>query len=381
MKEYVISSEAVTQGHPDKVCDQISDKLLSEYLKVDKDSRVAVECMISDKLLVVAGEVTSKAKLDVVDLAKAKLREIGYSDYDSGFDVEDSLYLTNIKEQSPDISMGVNRDKICAGDQGIMFGYACDETEAYMPYGIYLAQRLVKRLAEVREKNIIKGLLPDGKSQVSVRYDELGRVKAIDSIVIAAQHRSDVCEVFLRREIIEKVINDCVEKSLIPSPENIHINATGKFVKGGPSADAGLTGRKIIVDTYGGYARHGGGAFSGKDYSKADRSAAYMARYIAKNLVASGLCSKAEIQLSYAIGVGAKQSILIDTFGTENIALDRIYKIVEQVFDTDIDSIIKELDLKNCNYDRTSVYGHFGRDDEGFSWEKLDKVDEIKRLV
>ncbi len=380
MREYVITSESVTEGHPDKVCDQISDCLLTQYLKKDKNSRVAIECMISDKLLVIAGEVTSKADIDVVEIAKNKLRDIGYSDYESGFDVENSLYLTNIKSQSPDIAMGVNRDKICAGDQGIMFGYASDETKTLLPYGVYLSQLLVKRLAEVRKKNIIKGLLPDGKSQVSVRYDDLGMVKGIDSIVIAAQHREEVSEDKLKKEILEKVIYECVDSKYLKSVKNIHINATGKFVKGGPSADAGVTGRKIIVDSYGGYARHGGGAFSGKDYSKADRSAAYMARYIAKNLVASGVCSKAEIQLSYVIGRQERQSILINTFNTENINLDRIYEIVDEVFTTDIDSIIKNLDLKSVDYGKTAAYGHFGRTDVQFPWERLDKVEQIKSL-
>lgn len=379
--DYVITSEAVTEGHPDKVCDQISDGILDAYLRGDDNSRVAVECMISDGCLFISGEVSSKAKVDVEEIARQVLYRIGYSDYESGFDVKNSIYITDIVKQSPDIAVGVNRRRICAGDQGIMFGYAAAETSEYMPYGIYLAQKFAKRLSEVRKKNIIKDLLPDGKTQASIRYDSYGNVKHIDTIIIAQQHKKSLDEVTLKRMIAEHVIAPCVDARYFDEDTRIIINGTGAFIKGGPAADTGLTGRKIVVDTYGGYAHHGGGAFSGKDYSKADRSAAYMARYIAKNIVAAGLCKKVEIQLSYAIGLEECQSIFVNTFNTEVKKLDDIYKVVNSVFDTRINSIIDNFDLRHVCYSDTACYGHFGRSEFDFPWERLDKIAEIKSLI
>lgn len=379
MYEYLLTSESVTEGHPDKVCDQISDAILDEYLRRDKDSRVAVECMISNNLLVIAGEVTSKAKFNIENLAREVIKDIGYTDFESGFDVEKSIIITNIDEQSKDIAMGVNRDRICAGDQGLVYGYATDETKSFMPLGIDLSHKLAKRLSEVRKKNIIEGLYPDGKTQVSVLYDRYNKPVSINSIVVAVQHKKDKDISELRCEIIQKVIFNIIDKKLFTPETKININTTGRFNIGGPIADVGLTGRKIIVDTYGGVGRHGGGAFSGKDYSKADRCAAYMARYMAKNIVAAGLANRCEVQLSYVIGKEEAQSVYINTFGTEKVDLDLIRKSAAEVFDTRIDSIIYELNLKMPIYRKTATYGHFGNDE--FNWEKLDKVEKLKKLI
>lgn len=379
--DYVITSEAVTEGHPDKICDQISDGILDAYLKEDDNSRVAVECMISDGCLFISGEISSQASVDVEKIAKQVLKRIGYCDYGSGFDVDNAIYITDIVKQSPDIAMGVNRQRICAGDQGIMFGYACDETPTLIPYGIFLSQKLAERLAYVRKEGMIKGLLPDGKTQVAIRYDEYGNIKHIDTIIIAQQHEKSVDESYLKKSIVEHVIAKCVDFKYFDLNTKIIINGTGAFVKGGPAADTGLTGRKIIVDTYGGYARHGGGAFSGKDYSKADRSAAYMARYMAKNIVASGLCNKVEIQLSYAIGIEECQSLFINTFNTHKIAVKKIYEVVNEVFDTRIQSIIDKFDLRHIEYSNTACYGHFGREDFDFPWERTDMVEKINRIL
>lgn len=380
MNKFIITSESVTEGHPDKVCDIISDSILDEYLKKDSNSRVAIENMISNNLLVIAGEVTSKVKIDVEKVALDAIKEIGYSTNESGFDVDKAIILTNIDEQSKDISMGVNQEKICAGDQGLVFGYATNESKSYLPLAVELSHALTKRLSEVRKKGIVQGLYPDGKSQVSLVYED-GRPSYVKSIVLAAHHKASKDIALLRYELIKEVIMKVIDKSLIKGDTLIHINATGKFTIGGPKADVGLTGRKIIVDTYGGIGRHGGGAYSGKDPSKADRSASYMARYVAKNLVAAGLCDKCEIQLAYVIGKENPESVYIDTFGTEKFALEKIYKVTEKVFDLSIDGIIKNLKLQRPVYKKTAAYGHFGRDEDEFTWEKTDKKDELKNLI
>ena len=366
MNKFIITSESVTEGHPDKVCDIISDSILDEYLKKDSNSRVAIENMISNNLLVIAGEVTSKVKIDVEKVALDAIKEIGYSTNESGFDVDKAIILTNIDEQSKDISMGVNQEKICAGDQGLVFGYATNESKSYLPLAVELSHALTKRLSEVRKKGIVQGLYPDGKSQVSLVYED-GRPSYVKSIVLAAHHKASKDIALLRYELIKEVIMKVIDKSLIKGDTLIHINATGKFTIGGPKADVGLTGRKIIVDTYGGIGRHGGGAYSGKDPSKADRSASYMARYVAKNLVAAGLCDKCEIQLAYVIGKENPESVYIDTFGTEKYDLEKIYKVTEKIFDLSIDGIIKNLKLQRPVYKKTASYGHFGRDEDEFT--------------
>ena len=380
MNKFIITSESVTEGHPDKVCDIISDSILDEYLKKDSNSRVAIENMISNNLLVIAGEVTSKVKIDVEKVALDAIKEIGYSTNESGFDVDKAIILTNIDEQSKDIAMGVNQEKICAGDQGLVFGYATNESKSYLPLAVELSHALTKRLSEVRKKGIVQGLYPDGKSQVSLVYED-GRPSYVKSIVLAAHHKASKDIALLRYELIKEVIMKVIDKSLIKGDTLIHINATGKFTIGGPKADVGLTGRKIIVDTYGGIGRHGGGAYSGKDPSKADRSASYMARYVAKNLVAAGLCDKCEIQLAYVIGKENPESVYIDTFGTEKYDLEKIYKVTEKIFDLSIDGIIKNLKLQRPVYKKTASYGHFGRDEDEFTWEKTDKNDELKNLI
>lgn len=379
MKEFIVTSESVTEGHPDKVCDQISDAILDAYLLQDKDSRVAVETMISHKLLIIAGEVTSKGQVDVEAIAKKTLERIGYTSMESGFDFDQAIVITNLVNQSLDIARGVNKDKICAGDQGIVFGYASRQADNLMPYSIDFAHRLAARLSYVRKKNLIPGLYPDGKSQVTVRYGENNQLIAIDNIVIAAQHREDVEN--LKVDILKEVILKVIDPKYIDINTKIYINQTGKFVKGGPGADSGLTGRKIIVDTYGGVGRHGGGAFSGKDPSKADRSGAYMARYMAKNLVASGLVDECEVGLSFVIGKEEAASIEINTFGSEKIDKKKIEEIVGEVFDLSIDSIIKNFDLQRPIYSNIASYGQMGRREDIYLWERTDKKDEIRNLA
>ncbi|MGF0095763.1 methionine adenosyltransferase [Peptoniphilus sp. SGI.035] len=380
MNKFIVTSESVTEGHPDKVCDLVSDSILDEYLRGDFNSRVAVESMISNNLLVLAGEVTSKAKVNVEKVAINTIREIGYSTDESGFDVDKAIVLTNIDEQSKDIARGVNREKICAGDQGLVYGYATNESKSYLPLSSELSHRLSKRLSEVRKKNIIAGLYPDGKSQVSLVYEN-NMPSYVKSVVLAAHHRESKDITALRYELIKEVILKEIDSSLLRKDTVIHINATGRFTIGGPKADVGLTGRKIIVDTYGGVGRHGGGAYSGKDPSKADRSASYMARYVAKNIVAAGLCDRCEVQLAYVIGKENPESVYINTFGTEKISLDKIYKIANEVFDLSIDAIIRNLKLQRPIYKNTAAYGHFGRDESDFTWEKTDKKNEIKNLI
>ena len=361
------TSESVSEGHPDKMCDQISDALLDAYLAEDENSKVAVECLIKTGFVMIAGEVTSKADIDVHRVVRKKLKEIGYS-AKAGFDPENCGIIKSISKQSPDIAMGVNPGG--AGDQGMMFGYACRETEELMPMPIMLAHKLVMKLADIRKKEETF-LRPDAKSQVTIEYEN-GKPKRIDAIVVSTQHDEDAEDLpkFVLDNIIKPVCEDMMDEDT-----KIFINPTGKFVIGGPVGDAGLTGRKIIVDTYGGRGRHGGGAFSGKDPTKVDRSAAYMARHIAKNLVASKLCDECEVQLSYAIGVKEPTSILVETFGTGKISEKEFDELVREVFDLTPQGIIKTLDLKKPIYSKTATYGHFGR--EEFTWEKTNKVEEI----
>jgi len=382
MKKYVITSESVTEGHPDKVCDKISDSILDNLLAQDPDSRVAVETMVTTGSVHISGEVTTRGFLDAQRIARQTLKEIGYTNPAFGMDADDAGVWVSIHEQSADISQGVSAglgdDKEQgAGDQGMMYGYASNETPELMPLPIILSHKLTKRLAEVRKTNLIKGLGPDGKSQVSVEYED-DKPKRISAVVIAQQHLAEVSEDNLRSEILGKVIVPICREWLDENTQ-IHINATGKFVIGGPEGDTGLTGRKIIVDTYGGVGRHGGGAFSGKDPSKVDRSGAYAARYVAKNIVAAGLADKCEVQLSYAIGVSKPTSINIECFGTNNIPEEKISELVSENFDLRPRGIIEGLNLKRPIYKKTAAYGHFGRTDEDFTWERTDKVDVLKK--
>ena len=377
------TSESVTEGHPDKVCDQISDAILDACIAEDPMSRVAVECLTTTGTVHVSGEVTTKAYADIQKIVRDTLKKIGYTDPDFGIDYNDAGVWSSIHGQSPDISQGVTEgqgdDKDQgAGDQGMMFGFACNETPELMPFPIMIAHKLTARLAEVRKSGMVKGLGPDGKSQVSIMYED-GKPKKITAVVIAQQHVDDISEEKLKEEIYEKVIKN-VCGDWIDSSTKIHINSTGKFVIGGPEGDTGLTGRKIIVDTYGGMGRHGGGAFSGKDPSKVDRSAAYMARYVAKNAVAAGLADKCEVQLSYSIGVAKPTSVNIDCFGTNKIDEDKIVEAINTVFDMRPKAILEALDLRRPIYQKTASYGHFGREDPDFTWEKTDKAEELAKL-
>ena len=373
-RRYLFTSESVTEGHPDKICDQVSDSILDEIISQDPDSRVAVEAMTTTGIVFVAGEVTSRAKFDAQDVVRRTVRNIGYDGLKHGFDGNSCAVLTSIHEQSPDISMGVskNEDGVQgAGDQGLMFGYATSETPEFMPLPITLAHKLTMRLAAVRKEGTLDWIGPDGKSQVSVIYED-AVPKNIDTVVVSTQHTEDVSISQVREEIISKVIKPICD-DLINNSTKFLVNPTGRFVIGGPVGDTGLTGRKIIADTYGGMGRHGGGAFSGKDPSKVDRSACYMARYIAKNIVSSGLASKCEVQLAYAIGVAEPVSIMVDTFNTGKINEEKIESQVREIFDTTPLGIISTLLLKRPIYKKTAAYGHFGRNDPDFSWEKTDK--------
>ena len=373
-RRYLFTSESVTEGHPDKICDQVSDSILDEIISQDPDSRVAVEAMTTTGIVFVAGEVTSTAKFDAQDVVRRTVRNIGYDGLKHGFDGNSCAVLTSIHEQSPDISMGVskNEDGVQgAGDQGLMFGYATSETPELMPLPITLAHKLTMRLAAVRKEGTLDWIGPDGKSQVSVIYED-AVPKNIDTVVVSTQHMEDVSISQVREEVISKVIKPICD-DLINNSTKFLVNPTGRFVIGGPVGDTGLTGRKIIADTYGGMGRHGGGAFSGKDPSKVDRSACYMARYIAKNIVSSGLASKCEVQLAYAIGVAEPVSIMVDTFNTGKINEEQIESQVREIFDTTPLGIIETLRLKRPIYKKTAAYGHFGRNDPDFSWEKTDK--------
>jgi S-adenosylmethionine synthetase len=379
VKRWLFTSESVTEGHPDKVCDQISDALLDEFLKQDPDSRVAAESMTTTGIVFVAGEVTSKGRVDVQKTVRDMIKEIGYDRPEYGFDCDSCSVLAALHEQSPDISMGVtatdNKEQ-GAGDQGLMFGYATNETPELMPLPITMAHQLSMKLAQVRKKKELSWVRPDGKSQVSVVYED-GIPKRIDTVVISTQHSPDISMEQLREEVINKVIKP-VCGSWVDAKTKFLVNPTGRFVIGGPPGDTGLTGRKIIADTYGGMGRHGGGAFSGKDPSKVDRSACYMARYVAKNIVAAELADKCEVQVAYAIGVAEPVSIMIDTFGTGRVAEEQIEAKVRKVFDMRPAGIIKTLDLKRPVYRKTAAYGHFGRNEPGFTWEKTDKASLLR---
>ncbi|MEM3088970.1 MAG: methionine adenosyltransferase [Candidatus Nitrosotenuis sp.] len=381
-RSFLFTSESVTEGHPDKICDKISDALLDEFLRQDPDSRVAVETMTTTGIVVVAGEVTTKAKFDIQDVVRKTIKEIGYDRPEYGFDADSCSVLVSIHAQSPDISQGVtatqNKDQ-GAGDQGLMFGYAVNETDELMPLPILIAHKLTRRLSEARKSKELPWVRPDGKSQVTVEYED-GRPKKIETIVISTQHSPDIENSQIRSQIIEKVIKPVCGKWWNDNIK-IHVNPTGRFVIGGPPGDSGLTGRKIIVDTYGGAGRHGGGAFSGKDPSKVDRSACYMCRYIAKNIVAGGLAEKCEVQVAYAIGVADPVSLMVNTFGTSKIPEEDIENLVRKHFDMRPAAIISQLDLKRPIYKDTAAFGHFGRTDVSFPWEKTDKADILRKAA
>ncbi|MCR5001197.1 MAG: methionine adenosyltransferase [Lachnospiraceae bacterium] len=393
MEKYLFTSESVTEGHPDKVCDAISDAILDACMAQDPMSRVACETACCTGFVLITGEITTNAYVDMQKVVRDTVKEIGYTKSEYGFDGNTCAVLVAIDEQSADIAMGVDKaleakkgdlkDDLDtgAGDQGMMFGFATNETEEYMPYPISLAHKLAKRLTDVRKDGTLKYLRPDGKSQVSVEYDENGKPLRLEAVVLSTQHDDDVTQEQIHEDIKKYVFDPVLPKELIDDKTKFFINPTGRFVIGGPHGDAGLTGRKIIVDTYGGYARHGGGAFSGKDCTKVDRSAAYAARYVAKNIVAAGLADKCEIQLSYAIGVAQPTSIMIDTFGTGKLSDDRLVEIVRENFDLRPAGIIKMLDLRRPIYKQTAAYGHFGRNDLDLPWEALNKVDDLKKYL
>lgn len=384
IKKYLFTSESVTEGHPDKVCDQLSDAIYDEMLRQDPDSHAGIECFATTGLVVVGGEARTKAYVNIQDTVRRVLKEIGYDKQEYGFCADDIGVVVTLHEQSPDIAQGVdeNKDKDKeqgAGDQGLMFGYATNETEEYMPLTLVLAHKLTKRLAEVRKNKTLSYLRPDGKSQVTAEFED-GKMKRIEAVVIAAHHSADVDMEKLRAEIKEHVIMPIVGK-FVDENTKYFINATGRFVLGGPPADTGLTGRKIIVDTYGGVGAHGGGCFSGKCITKVDRSGAYMARYAAKNIVAAGLADKCELQVAYSIGVARPVSIFVDTAGTGKLPDDKIAEIVKDVFDFRPKQIVEQLNLKRPIYQKTAAYGHFGRNDADFTWEKLDKVEELRKYL
>jgi S-adenosylmethionine synthetase len=378
MRNFLFTSESVTEGHPDKIADQISDAVLDEVMRQDPKGRVACETLVTTGLVVVAGEITTTAIVDYDDVIRKTVEQVGYHDALFGFDATTCAVMCTIKRQSPDIAMGV--DTGGAGDQGLMFGYACDETEELMPMPIQLAHRLTQRLSEVRKSKKVDFLRPDGKSQVTVEYRN-GKPVRVDTVVISTQHSDTVPNETLRNAIMEHVIKPIIPAHMLDAKTKYHINPTGRFVIGGPMGDAGLTGRKIIVDTYGGYSRHGGGAFSGKDPSKVDRSACYMARYIAKNIVAAGLASRAEVQLAYAIGVAEPVSVMVDTFGAATIPEEKITELVRQNFSLTPKAIIETLDLRRPVYKPTAAYGHFGRSGAGFTWEKTDRADALRKAA
>jgi S-adenosylmethionine synthetase len=379
MTKKFITSESVTEGHPDKICDQISDAILDAYLLKDKDARVAVETLVTTGSVHIAGEVTSKYSLDIQKIVRETLRRIGYTNPKFGIDADDAGIWVSLHKQSPDIALGVssNKKEQGAGDQGIMYGFASNETKEFMPLPIILAHKLTQKMAEVRKKNIIPYLGPDGKSQVTIEYED-NIPKRIESLVIAQQHTEEIEESELKKRILKEVINP-VCKDLIDEKTKIFINSTGKFIIGGPEGDTGVTGRKIMVDSYGGIGRHGGGAFSGKDPSKVDRSGAYAARYIAKNIVASGLADKCEIQISYSIGVANPVGLNVECFNTNKISEEKILYLIKKLFPLKPKEIIERLNLKRPIYKKTSAYGHFGRELPEFTWEKLDMVEKIKK--
>ena len=378
LRNFLFTSESVTEGHPDKIADQISDAVLDEVLRQDPKGRVGCETLVTTGLAVVSGEITTTATLDYDTIVRDTIKGVGYDRATYGFDCETCAVMSTVKKQSPDIAMGV--DTGGAGDQGLMFGFACDETEELMPMPIQLAHRLAQRLSEVRKSKKVPHLRPDGKSQVSIEYRN-GRPVRVDTVVISTQHGEKISTKDLHDGILEHVIKPIVPANMLDKTTKFHINPTGRFVIGGPMGDAGLTGRKIIVDTYGGYGRHGGGAFSGKDPSKVDRSACYMARYIAKNVVAAGLARKAEVQLAYAIGVAEPVSVMIDAFGTATVDEEKINSLVRETFKLTPKAIIETLDLRRPIYKPTAAYGHFGRTGAGFTWEKTDRADALRKAA
>ena len=395
MEKLIFTSESVTEGHPDKICDQISDAVLDALMAQDPNSRVACETAITTGLVLVMGEISTKGYVDIQKIVRETIREIGYDRAKYGFDCDTCGVITAIDEQSSDIAMGVDKaleakenlmsdediEAIGAGDQGMMFGYASNETEEYMPYPISLAHKLARRLTEVRKNGTLPYLRPDGKTQVSVEYDENGKPFRLEAVVLSTQHDAEVSQEQIHADIKKYVFDEILPADMVDKETKFFINPNGRFVIGGPNGDSGLTGRKIIVDTYGGYARHGGGAFSGKDCTKVDRSAAYAARYVAKNIVAAGLADKCEIQLSYAIGVAQPTSVRVDTFGTSKLSEEELVGIVRKHFDLRPAGIIKMLDLRRPIYKQTAAYGHFGRTDLDLPWEKLDMVDTLKQYV
>lgn len=395
MKKRLFTSESVTEGHPDKMCDMISDAILDNLIAIDSNCRVACETATTTGMVLVMGEITTSAYVDIPKIARETIKEIGYTNAEYGFDAETCSVITAIDEQSSDIAMGVDKalevkensmaeetiEAIGAGDQGMMFGYATDETEEYMPYPIALAQKLAIQLTKVRKNGTLSYLRPDGKTQVTVEYDENDKPVRLEAVVLSTQHDPEISQEQIHKDIKKYVFEPILPKEMVDENTKYFINPTGRFVIGGPHGDSGLTGRKIIVDTYGGYARHGGGAFSGKDCTKVDRSASYAARYVAKNIVAAGLAKKCEIQLSYAIGVAHPTSIMIDTFGTGKVDDGELVDIIRKNFDLRPAGIIKMLDLRRPIYKQTAAYGHFGRKDLDLPWERLDKVDVLKRAL
>ena len=395
MEKILFTSESVTEGHPDKVCDSISDAILDAMMEQDPMSRVACETATTTGLVLVMGEITTKANVDIQKIVRDTIREIGYDNADYGFDADTCAVITSLDKQSTDIAMGVDKaleqkeddmnedelDSIGAGDQGLQFGYASNETEEYMPYAINMAHKLAQQLTKVRKDGTLKYLRPDGKTQVSVEYDEAGKPKRIDAVVCSTQHDPDVTQEQIHEDIKKYVFDAIIPADMVDADTKYFINPTGRFVIGGPHGDSGLTGRKIIVDTYGGTGRHGGGAFSGKDCTKVDRSAAYAARYVAKNIVAAGLADKCEIQLSYAIGVAHPTSVSVNTFGTGKLSETKLVEIVRENFDLRPAGIIKMLDLRRPIYKQTAAYGHFGRTDVDLPWEHLDKVETLKKYL